>query len=213
MIFVKEAKNVEDLCLTFSVSNADFGQAKEVDLVEDGRNVSVTGENKIRYIHLMANYKTNTQIYWQTAAFLSGLQCVIPSVWLKMFDPYELNVLISGSTAGFDVADLRRNTVYSGGYDEGSPIITWFWQLVGEIFSDEDRSKLLMFVSSCSRAPLLGFKSFYPKFCIHRVPDNERLPTASTCANLLKLPDYADPQRLRQKLTQAMQSESGFDLS
>ena len=41
---------MEDLCLTFSVSNADYGQAKEVDLIEDGRNVSVTGENKIRYI-------------------------------------------------------------------------------------------------------------------------------------------------------------------
>ena len=28
----------------------------------------------------------------------------------------ELNTLISGSTAGFDVKDLRANTVLSGGY-------------------------------------------------------------------------------------------------
>ncbi len=29
-----------------------------------------------------------------------------------------------------------------------------------------------------------------PGLAQHRVPDGERLPTASTCANLLKLPDY-----------------------
>ena len=61
------------------------------------------------------------------------------------------------------------------------------------------------FCTSCSRAPLLGplgkpkevlsllkrrFKNLNPKFCVHRVPDSERLPTSATCANLLKLPDY-----------------------
>ena len=30
----------------------------------------------------------------------------------------ELNTLISGSTTGFDVKDLRANTVLSGGYQE-----------------------------------------------------------------------------------------------
>lgn len=34
------------------------------------------------------------------------------------------------------------------------------------------------------------FKNLNPKFCVHRVPDSERLPTSATCANLLKLPDY-----------------------
>ena len=41
---------------------------------------------------------------------------MIPVSWLKMFDPYELNTLISGSCDGFDVSDLRQHTVLSGGY-------------------------------------------------------------------------------------------------
>ena len=48
---------------------------------------------------------------------------------------------------------------------------------------------------------------------IHRVPDNNRLPTASTCANLLKLPDYSDKERLRMKLDQAINQGKGFHLS
>merc|ERR1719261_1067761 len=161
----------------------------------------------------MANYKTNVQLQRHTAAFLRGLQCVIPMAWLKMFDPYELNILVSGTFSGFDVRDLRQNTVYSGGYEDHSPVIQWLWQMLANNMDADDMARFLMFATSCSRAPLLGFKNLYPKFCIHRVPDSERLPTASTCANLLKLPDYTSPELLETKMLQAIRAESGFDLS
>eukprot|EP00913_Durusdinium_trenchii_P011739 g11025.t1 len=77
----------------------------------------------------------------------------------------------------------------------------------------EDLGRFLMFVTSCSRAPLLGFKNLNPKFCVHRVPDGERLPTSATCANLLKLPDYTSYQSLKTKVLQAIRAEAGFDLS
>ena len=35
-----------------------------------------------------------------------------------MFDARELGTIISGSSAGFDVADLKQNTVYNGGYTD-----------------------------------------------------------------------------------------------
>merc|ERR1712146_393203 len=129
-----------------------------------------------------------------------------------MFDPYELNILVSGSPQGFDIVDLQRHTVYSGGYVEDSPVVQWLWALLRDM-EPEDMGRFLMFITSCSRAPLLGFKVLYPKFCIHRVPDCERLPTASTCANLLKLPDYMTAEHLRAKVLQAIRSEAGFDLS
>mmetsp|Transcript_48511 Transcript_48511/g.147079 ORF Transcript_48511/g.147079 Transcript_48511/m.147079 type:complete len:588 (-) Transcript_48511:267-2030(-) len=213
MLRIKETGNVEELGLTFSVSVAELGHCEEIDLIPNGRNTPVTRENLTRYFHLMANYKTNMQFQRHTAAFLRGLQCVIPLAWLKMFDPYELNILISGSPTGFDVQDLRRNTNYSGGYQDDSPVVQWLWQLLQHHMEPEDMGRFLMFATSCSRAPLLGFKTLYPKFCIHRVPDSERLPTASTCANLLKLPDYTSPEVLKSKITQAIQAEAGFDLS
>ena len=41
----------------------------------------------------------------------------------------------------------------------------------------------------------------------------DRLPTAATCMNLLKLPPYRTPQQIREKLLLAIESGAGFDLS
>ena len=68
----------------------------------------------------------------------------------------------------------------------------------------------------------LGFGSLEPKFCIHRTASSpgdhlgngvERLPSASTCMNLLKLPPYRDQETLKQKVLYAAMSGAGFDLS
>ena len=41
----------------------------------------------------------------------------------------------------------------------------------------------------------------------------ERLPTAATCMNLLKLPPYRTPEQMRAKLLLAIEEASGFALS
>lgn len=40
-----------------------------------------------------------------------------------------------------------------------------------------------------------------------------RLPTASTCMNLLKLPPYQSTETLREKLRYAIAAGAGFELS
>ena len=42
-------------------------------------------------------------------------------------------------------------------YDEEHPVIQSFWNVV-QSFSEPTKRKLLKFVTSCSRPPLLGFK-------------------------------------------------------
>lgn len=212
MLRLKEVERVEDLGLTFSISTSSLGQTEDVNLIPNGRNIPVTRDNLTQYLHVVANFRTNLQIKRHTDAFVQGIQCVIPLAWLKMFDPYELNTLVSGSCVGFDVSDLYRHTVYGPGYNEKSPTIQWFWQLLQELDAD-DLGRFLMFATSCSRPPLLGFKTLYPQFCIHLVPDSSRLPTAATCANLLKLPNYRTYEDLKRKVTQAIRAECGFDLS
>lgn len=55
-------------------------------------------------------------------------------------------------------------------------------------FTEEQKRALLRFVTSCSRPPLLGFKELVPNFSIRDAGSDElRLPTASTCVNLLKV--------------------------
>ena len=51
LMFLKNYEgDAEDLCLTFTVANDDFGGSREIPLVPNGANVPVTDENKRRYI-------------------------------------------------------------------------------------------------------------------------------------------------------------------
>ncbi|KAM7262797.1 hypothetical protein ACFE04_000480 [Oxalis oulophora] len=216
--------DVKDLCLDFTVTEESFGSRHDIELKPGGRDTCVTNENKMQYVHAMADYKLNRQILPYSNAFYRGLTDIISSSWLKLFNASEFNQLLSGGNLDIDVDDLRNNTQYSGGYTEGSRTIKIFWEVV-KGFEPEERCLLLKFVTSCSRAPLLGFKYLQPSFTIHKVScdttlwasiggqDVDRLPSASTCYNTLKLPTYKRSSTLRAKLLYAISSNAGFELS
>ena len=219
-----------DLCLTFSVDEEEFGKRVTVDLKEGGRCVAVTSDNRIEYVHLMADYRLNQQIAAQSKALLHGIQAVVPTGWLRLFNRPELQRLVSGDDVAIDVTDLKRHSKYAGGYNELSPTIRDLWSVISD-FNRADRALFLKFVTSCSKPPLLGFAHLHPAFTIQCVAsdggeipsvlaffgmgrkETSRLPTASTCFNLLKLPNFKSKKVLREKLLYAIKSESGFDLS
>ncbi|KAJ8376784.1 hypothetical protein SKAU_G00073640 [Synaphobranchus kaupii] len=214
LLFLKSyEEDVEDLGLNFTVVNNDLGEAQVVELKPGGKDIPVSTANRIAYIHLVADYRLNKQIRPHCLAFRKGLANVVNLEWLRMFDQQEIQVLISGAHVPICLDDLKKFTNYSGGYSANHPVIKIFWDVV-DSFTDEEKRKLLKFVTSCSRPPLLGFKELYPAFCIHNGGnDLERLPTASTCMNLLKLPEFCDDQLMRNKLLYAVESSAGFELS
>ncbi|XP_035270811.1 ubiquitin-protein ligase E3C isoform X1 [Anguilla anguilla] len=214
LLFLKSYEgDVEELGLNFTVVNNDLGEAQVVELKPGGKDIPVSTANRIAYIHLVADYRLNKQIRPHCLAFRKGLANVVNLEWLRMFDQQEIQVLISGARVPICLDDLKKFTNYSGGYSANHPVIKIFWEVV-ESFTDEEKRKLLKFVTSCSRPPLLGFKELYPAFCIHNGGnDLERLPTASTCMNLLKLPEFCDDQLMRNKLLYAIESSAGFELS
>uniref|UniRef100_A0A8C0RMA5 HECT-type E3 ubiquitin transferase n=1 Tax=Canis lupus familiaris TaxID=9615 RepID=A0A8C0RMA5_CANLF len=214
LLFLKSYEgDVEELGLNFTVVNNDLGEAQVVELKFGGKDIPVTSANRIAYIHLVADYRLNRQIRQHCLAFRQGLANVVNLEWLRMFDQQEIQVLISGAQVPISLEDLKSFTNYSGGYSADHPVIKVFWRVV-EGFTDEEKRKLLKFVTSCSRPPLLGFKELYPAFCIHNGgSDLERLPTASTCMNLLKLPEFYDETLLRSKLLYAIECAAGFELS
>lgn len=189
LMFLKNYEgNVEDLALNFTITSegkyhaslfqyllhvvAEFGETKSIELFPNGKETPVTNENRIRYIFLVTNYKLNVQIGLQCRAFLSGLSDLIQPKWLQIFNQYELHILVSGSDVPIDLNDLRRNTVYSEDYNETNSTIAMFWRVVST-FSEGDKRKLVKFVTSCPRPPLLGFKELCPKFSIRRAEDNQ----------------------------------------
>ncbi|CAI9097863.1 OLC1v1034376C1 [Oldenlandia corymbosa var. corymbosa] len=216
--------DIKDLSLDFTVTEEALGKRQVIELKPGGKDVAVTNENKLQYIHAIADYKLNRQILPFSNAFYRGLTDLISPSWLRLFNANEFNQLLSGGSHDIDVDDLRKNTKYTGGYNEGSRTVKLFWEVVAGL-EPKQRCMLLKFVTSCSRGPLLGFKHLQPSFTIHKVAcdvplwatfggrDVDRLPSASTCYNTLKLPTYKRFGTLREKLLYAINSNAGFELS
>ncbi|KAF2799261.1 hypothetical protein K505DRAFT_371092 [Melanomma pulvis-pyrius CBS 109.77] len=219
--------DVEDFSLNFTVTDeivvdhtTDPKKTKAVsrDLKPGGSNISVTNQNRLVYISYMARHRLQNQPYLQTTAFLRGLGSMIQPSWLSMFNQSELQTLIGGTSSSIDIEDLRRNTIYGGTYvigDDGleHPTVQLFWKIMRDL-SDGERRAVLKFVTSTPRAPLLGFGTLNPRFSIRDAGNNqERLPSTSTCVNLLKLPMYQDEGVMKEKLLYSVFSGAGFDLS
>ncbi|XP_035440762.1 ubiquitin-protein ligase E3C [Spodoptera frugiperda] len=205
-------RDVPDLGLDFTLLTDELGEQRIEELKPGGANIPVTAENRIEYIHLVADYKLNKQIRSQCTAFKRGLVSVVSAEWLRMFSCRELQLLISGAEVPIDIEDLRRHTHYAGGFSAQHPTVQCFWRVLST-FTDDQRRQLLKFVTSCSRPPLLGFKDLQPPFCIQSAGASDRLPSSSTCMNLLKLPEFHTDEQLTEKLLYAIQAGAGFELS
>ncbi|KAL4891648.1 hypothetical protein BDV59DRAFT_61698 [Aspergillus ambiguus] len=215
--------DVEDFALNFTVTDTiplPDARSRTItrDLKANGSDIPVTNQNRLVYISYIARYRLQVQPALQTNAFLQGLGQIIQPSWLSMFNQSELQTLVRGESGDVDVMDLRRNTLYGGLYSIGDdqqehPTVRLFWEVM-EKMTNEERQKVLRFVTSTPRAPLLGFSHLNPRFSIRDSSDDqERLPSTSTCVNLLKLPRYTDANTLREKLLYAVNSGAGFDLS
>ena len=224
MALKNEPGDVSGWDMYFTIDDeASFGASRDKftvtrNLIKDGDVTKVTNENRLLFISSVAKHRLVIQPALQTNAFLRGLRSIIDPSWLSMFNRVELQRLVGGDSRAIDVEDLRRNTVYGGLYvigDDGMEheTVRLFWRVMTK-FSDEQRREVLKFVTSTPRAPLLGFAQLSPLFSIRDGGSAEdRLPSASTCINLLKLPLYSSEETLREKLLLAVESGAGFDLS
>ncbi len=64
---------MRDLALDFTVTEELFGKHTTVELRPGGTDIPVTNENKLQYVHAVADYKLNRQVcvlsfekYWGT---------------------------------------------------------------------------------------------------------------------------------------------------
>nr|CAB3464020.1 unnamed protein product [Digitaria exilis] len=195
LLFLKHYNgDISKLELYFVIVNNEYGEQCEEELLPGGRDMRVTNDNVITFIHLVANHRLNYQIRAQSTHFLRGFQQLIPKDWIDMFNEHEIQVLISGSLESLDIDDLRSNTNYSAGYHPDHEVIEMFWEVL-KSFSSDNQKKFL--------------KAGGPGMEEHA----DRLPTSATCMNLLKLPPYKSKEQLQTKLLYAISSEAGFDLS
>ena len=214
-----------DLALDWTVEESKFGAVAAFELRPNGANVPVTSDNRMAYVHAVADFYLNARRARANDAFARGLsRCAHPG-WLRLFETHELSLLLCGCRDDWDVEDLRTHARYSGGYDKSSKSVAMFWSAVRSMDAAQRRA-LLKFTTGSTRPPVQGFKHLHPPFTIHKVvgehgafaafgfgADVARLPSASTCFNTLKLPNYRRSSTMREKLRYALAEGKGFELS
>uniref|UniRef100_A0A8D2L320 HECT-type E3 ubiquitin transferase n=1 Tax=Varanus komodoensis TaxID=61221 RepID=A0A8D2L320_VARKO len=203
------------LDLTFTVNEEVFGQITERELKPGGANIPVTEKNKKEYIERMVKWRIERGVVQQTESLVRGFYEVVDARLVSVFDARELELVIAG-TAEIDLSDWRNNTEYRGGYHDNHIVIRWFWAAV-ERFNNEQRLRLLQFVTGTSSIPYEGFASLRGsngprRFCVEKWGKITALPRAHTCFNRLDLPPYPSFSMLYEKLLTAVEETSTFGL-
>ncbi|CAF4121701.1 unnamed protein product, partial [Rotaria sp. Silwood2] len=202
----------DDLELYFNTTFELLGKVENIELKPDGNDIKLTEDNKAEYLELMTKWRFTRGVEDQTKAFLHGFNEVVPLQWIQIFDERELELLLCGISK-IDIVDWERNTIYKH-YTQSSKQIQWFWQFVREI-TDEQRARLLQFVTGTCRVPIGGFAELLgsngpQKFCIEKYGKDNILPRSHTCFNRLDLPPYKKYEILKEKLLFAIEECEGF---
>ncbi|XP_065221192.1 E3 ubiquitin-protein ligase HECW2 isoform X2 [Planococcus citri] len=217
LLWIKE-HNVtrEGLDLTFVVTEqTTFDQPVERELKPGGKSIPVTEKNKKEYIEKIVQWRLDRGVAEQTECLVKGFYEVVDPRLVSVFDAHELELVLAG-TLEIDMMDWRINTEYRSGYHEGHPVIQWFWMAIDK-FTNEQKLRLLQFVTGTSSVPYEGFASLRGstgprKFCIERWGKPNSLPRAHTCFNRLDLPPYESPEMLYEKLLLAIEETNTFGM-
>ena len=190
-----------------------------VPLKPGGHDIAVTEENRMEYLQLFVEQRLVGEIRAQIKAFRDGLGVFFGKELLGKLrgvcSPAECQLLLCG-TADIDIGDWEQSCEYDGVL-AGSAEAKWFWRVVRSL-SAEHLAQLLQFCTGSSRAPAAGFSQLQGyngaqhRFRLQLDPGGAaRLPSAATCFNTLRLPQYSSEQQTRKRLVVAITSAGGFD--
>lgn len=200
---------IEDMCLTFSVTIDQFDEKVVIPFYSDGESTIVTNDTLDKYIQDYIDYKLNTSVSKQFSEFANGFRKLCRDEVFSSFTPDELDILVSGEP-NFNWEELKKGCRYDG-YSAESKTIKMFWDIFFNDFNDDDRCKLLLFITGNSRAPVGGFKMLHLK--ITKAGATNSNPKSHTCFNTLELPNYTSKAKMVDGLKVAIQNCVGFGMA
>jgi len=206
-----DEEDLEDkLDTNFTVLTENNGEKIVFPLIENGENIMINNENKKQYVELYIDWYFNKSIQDYYSDFEHGFNRVFDEDLLKILTPEELELIICGSS-NLNFHELQKVCIYKDGYNEESLTIKYFWEVVSD-FDEEEKKKLLSFITGCDRAPINGLGNLV--ISITKIEtDINKLPSAHTCFNDLLLPDYKDKELLKKCLLISINFSEGFGLS
>ena len=187
----------------------EFGVNKVVDLIPNGRDVTVTELNKHIYVEAATNFRAAGAIRAQLGSLLQGLYDVVPKSAIAEFSCDELALLLNGNPE-INQENLRSSTKLSGGYNDASKPVQFFWEAFQQC-TPKEQGAVIEFITGSDRVPIDGFN---PPFTITKSDlGAESLPRSHTCFNQLVLPPYSSKKQLQSKLQMAVSNSGGFHLT
>ncbi|OHT12501.1 ubiquitin ligase [Tritrichomonas foetus] len=198
--------DISSLDLRFEVTIDNFGRAENIPLIENGGDIIVTNENVQQYVDSMIHWELEKSVERQFNAFRDGFWKIRANKIIIMFEPEELDIMISGQTV-YNWEELKQSSTYSSGYNGNSETIGMFWKVFDEL-TENQKIDFLMFATGTKRVPVNGLKEIQLEF--QRTTDTRMLPVAHTCAEIIQLPDYKDIELLRKNLLICLEYNEGF---
>lgn len=101
------------------------------EMVPNGKNINVEFKDLNSYIHTLRSRKIN-ESKLQIKRITQGLSQLIPLPYLHCLTGEELKLIICGRPK-VDVDLLKKHTKYSGGLNEESRRIKFFWEIMKEL--------------------------------------------------------------------------------
>lgn len=201
-----KGKKIEDAMLDFTIG--------DIELKPNGSEIDVTIWNLEEYIDLTVNMILKDGIERQIEAFKRGFNKLLDIRRLSIFSAKELDEILCGDVQKWSVETLMEATRVENGFTKSSKTIQDLFKILSEMNREEQRL-FLQFVTGCPKLPIGGLANLHPKLTIVRKiaekgqsPDSY-LPSAMTCTNFLKLPDYSNITVLREQLFKAIREGQG----
>mmetsp|Transcript_29971 Transcript_29971/g.47608 ORF Transcript_29971/g.47608 Transcript_29971/m.47608 type:complete len:4002 (-) Transcript_29971:1624-13629(-) len=200
-----------------SDGNASTNESKHgtnvVELCPLGKERKVTLDNAQEYADLVEGFRLN-EFRTQIDSVKRGIVPLVPVRLLPMFTWQELENLVCG-VADVDVELLHSRTKYVGGVSITDPHIKYFWDVLGNEFTPEDRTQFLRFVWGRERMSTTEEGNTFVIAPHLRSRDSANpdtwLPVAHTCFFSIDIPAYSSKEILKSRLLFAMHNCNAID--
>lgn len=203
MLKIIESASPELFVESFENFSIRLSDGSSYDLIPDGQYTPVTYENKADFIEKLLKARF-TESRRQSEAIRAGLSKLVPIGLLNLITWKQLEEWVCGKPK-IDLELLRRHTHYSGGLNETTPQVLFFWEVLTE-FSEEERLRFIKFCYGQERLPVNDeeFERRNIRLMLKPSVSENRgdgaLPKADTCFFNLELPPYSTKEVMRDRL-------------
>lgn len=208
------SKNPEEFEAAFGgrFFTTQLSDSTAVELEADGAQRPLAYENRHEYAR-KALYRRMSECEQQCDAIKRGICQIVPEALLNMVSYQELEEWIFGKRY-VDHELLSRHTEYGAGLSATDQVVTWFWEILGEM-PQEQRRMFIQFCYAQSTIPANDeeFERRMVRFQIKPAPrgagnPDQRLPKADTCFFNFELPKYSSKAIMKRQILYAVSADN-----